>query len=54
MTVELQFMPIARKWRIIVNGKAVSRRFSDRRTAVEEFEKQKAKQTQKESYQKGE
>lgn len=42
-TVELQFMPRARKWRILINGKAIPRRFSDRATAVKEFEKQRAK-----------
>lgn len=41
--VELQFMPIARKWRILINGKALHRRFSDRATAIKEFEKQRAK-----------
>lgn len=43
MKVELQFMPRARKWRILIDGKAFPRRFSDRASAVKEFEKQKAK-----------
>ncbi|MDD4876742.1 MAG: hypothetical protein PHQ86_06425 [Dehalococcoidales bacterium] len=41
--VELQFMPKARKWRVIVNGKSLHRRFSDRASAVKEFERQKSK-----------
>jgi len=41
--IELEFMPIARKWRILINGKALPRRFSDRATALKEFEKQKAR-----------
>lgn len=45
MTVELEFMPIARKWRVIINGKAFPRRFSDRQTAMKEFEKRKASET---------
>lgn len=44
MTVELQFMPIKRKWRILINGKAFPRRFSDRKSAMKEFERQKAKE----------
>ena len=40
--VELQFMPRARKWRILVDGKAIPRRFSDRPSAVKEFERQSA------------
>jgi len=43
MAVELQFMPKARKWRILIDGKAFPRRFSDRTSALKEFEKQKAK-----------
>lgn len=43
MKVELQYMPRARKWRILINGKSLSRRFSDRTSAVKEFEKQRAK-----------
>jgi len=46
--VELQFMPNARRWRILINGKAIPRRFIDRPTAVKEFEKQKAKAEGKE------
>ncbi len=45
--VELQFMPRARKWRVLVDGKSLSRRFSDRASAVKEFEKQKANLTSK-------
>lgn len=41
--IELQFMPRARKWRILINGKAMPRRFSDHSTALKEFEKQKTK-----------
>lgn len=41
--VELQFMPIVRKWRILINGRAIPRRFSDLPSAMIEFEKQKAK-----------
>lgn len=41
--VELEFMPRARKWRILIDGKAFPRRFFDRRSAMIEFEKQKAK-----------
>ena len=43
MTVELQFMPRARKWRVLIDGKAFPRRFSDRASALREFEKQRAK-----------
>ena len=43
MAIELQYMPIARKWRILINGKAFPRRFSDRPSALKEFEKQKDK-----------
>ncbi|KKM88988.1 hypothetical protein LCGC14_1253270 [marine sediment metagenome] len=43
MKIELQFMPIARRWRILIDGKAFSRRFSDRASAVKEFERQKSK-----------
>lgn len=42
--IELHFMPIKRKWRILINGKAFPRRFSDRASAVQEFERQKAKE----------
>ena len=41
--VELQFMPRARKWRVLVNGKSLTRRFYDRPSAVKEFERQKVK-----------
>lgn len=41
--VELQFMPKARRWRILIDGKAIPRRFLDRATAMKEFEKHKAK-----------
>ena len=41
--VELQFMPNKRKWRILIDGKALPRRFSDRPSAMIEFKKQKAK-----------
>ncbi len=43
MKVELHFMPIARKWRVLIDGKAFPRRWSDRASALKEFEKQKAK-----------
>lgn len=43
MGVELQFMPIKRKWRILIDGKAFPRRFSDRSSAMREFERQKIK-----------
>ena len=48
MTVELQFMPKARRWRILIDGKAFPRRFSDRATAIKEFERQKTKNETKE------
>ena len=41
--VELEFMPKARKWRILVNGKALPRRFSDSASAMREFKRQKEK-----------
>lgn len=41
--VELEFMPRVRKWRVLIDGKALPRRFSDRATAAREFEKQRAK-----------
>ena len=41
--IELQFMPIKRKWRILIDGKALPKRFSDRVSAMREFERQKAK-----------
>ena len=41
--VELQFMPIKRKWRILIDGKALPKRFSDRVSAMKEFERQKTK-----------
>ena len=41
--VELQFMPIKRKWRILIDGKALPRRFSDRASAQKELERQKTK-----------
>ena len=47
--IELHFMPRARKWRIIIDGKAFPRRFSDRASAVKEFEKQKLKEVSNES-----
>ena len=47
MKVELQFMPIKRQWRILIDGKALPRRFFDRASAVKEFEKQKAKVEEK-------
>lgn len=40
--VELQFMPRARKWRVLIDGKAYPRRYSDRATALKEFERQQA------------
>ena len=43
MRIELQFMPKARKWRVLVGGKALPRRYSDRASALKEFKKQQAK-----------
>ena len=40
--IELEFMPNARRWRIIIDGKAFPRRFFDRATAKKALEKQKA------------
>ena len=41
--IELQFMPRARQWRILINDKSLTRRFFDRPTATREFERRKAK-----------
>ena len=41
--VELEFMPRARRWRVLINGKAFPRRFSDRASALKELERQKDK-----------
>jgi len=41
--VEIHFMPIKRKWRVLIDGKAFPRRFSDHASAMKEFERQKAK-----------
>ena len=41
MTIKLHFMPKARKWQILIDGKALPRRFSDRASAQKEYEKQK-------------
>lgn len=41
MKIELHFMPIKRRWRILIDGKALPRRFPDRASAVKEFEYQK-------------
>ena len=41
--VELHFMPIKRRWRILIDGKAFPRRFVDRASAIKEFERQKLK-----------
>jgi len=46
--VDLVFMPRARRWRILIDGKAIPRRYSDRATAKKEFEKHKAKAEGKE------
>ena len=40
--IELEFMPVARKWRVRIDGKAFPRRFSDRASAMKEFERQKS------------
>ena len=47
--IELQFMPKIRKWRILVNGKAVPRRFSDRASAMKEFERQENKEIERQT-----
>ncbi len=42
--IALQFMPLAQKWRVLIDGKAFPRRFSDRAEAVREYERQKNKE----------
>ena len=41
--IKLHFMPIKHKWRVLIDGKAFPRRFSDRASALREFERQKEK-----------
>ena len=41
--VQLCFVPLTGRWRILINGKAIPRRFADRATAIKEFERQKRK-----------
>jgi len=36
-------MPRVKKWRVLINGKAIPRRFSSQVIALKEFEKQKSK-----------
>jgi len=39
MKVELQFMPKAKKYRILIDGKSLPRRFSSRTEAMRGFDK---------------